>query len=126
MACVLPVAKGMHQLFGADEEFLAERAKGLETYCQFLNKHPILKLSISDMRKKSMKAEYIEAVLLVRVFYAISGSSSDEWQTLTSQSFKNAGDLEYYLNKHHNDLLNNIEAFEDIGSENDYLLVQSI
>ena len=81
MPCKLPTKGNIFKT--KDDAFLQERAKGLETYCRFLADHAVLCQSLTDMRRLRMQTAFIEAALLVRVFFALS---SHEWQEVQTYS----------------------------------------
>ena len=103
--CTLPT-KG-HIFVTKDDAFLRDRAKGLETYCQFLATHTVMRQPLSYMRKLGMRATFIKATFLVRAFFALP---SREWQEV--QKSGSAGD----------GIIKDISGLDDIERWKRYLI----
>jgi len=95
MSCKLPTKSNIFKT--KDDAFLQERAKGLETYCRFLADHAVLCQSLTDMRKLRMQTAFIEAALLVRVFFALSSHKWQEVQTYSPSDEKEKPPMEDIL-----------------------------
>jgi hypothetical protein len=76
------------------------------------------------MRDGSMKAEFIEAALLFRLFIGIDGldDKDEQWGVVMGNSSTKAGDLEAHLRSNCSELLSNIEAFDDTDRWRRYLV----
>lgn len=81
MMCSLPTTN--FTLFKDKQKLIMERLSGLKVYCRYIWTHKILCTQLSLAKSTRMKKDYIDAIILTRLFL---GASDDFWTKFVSIS----------------------------------------